>query len=131
MNVRTRFRSSTRDLMWLATAVVLALGWYMHWSSWDTQYDEFLKEHVEMLTEQGLAAKAGISEMKERAAEMTDLQRRYEEEVKNNAEFKADFDSRLKRAVENVRRIHAEQAEALARKKAQAEAAAASNGTND
>jgi hypothetical protein len=119
------------SLLWLATAVVIAVGWYMHWSSWHAQYDELFNAHVIMLKEQELDAKAGISEMMTRAAEITELQRRYEEEVKNNAEFKADFESILKRAVDNVRRINAEQAEALAKKKAQAEAAAADSGAND
>jgi len=110
MNVREWFTSSTRDFLWLAAAVAIAVGWYVHWLSWRTEFEAMFKEHVAMLKEQEQYANSAISEMKARAAEMTELQRRYEEEVKGNEEFRANFDFMLHRAVENVRRVHAEQA---------------------
>jgi hypothetical protein len=91
-----------------------------HYSDWQPRHAALLREHLAMQAEERDAANERQSEANRRTAEIADWKRKIDEEIRSNDEFEAEFDLRLKRAVDNVRRVHAEQAEALARKKGQA-----------
>jgi hypothetical protein len=111
------FHFTIRDVLWLTTIVALAAGWFVHWASSREQYDALHREHFQMLTKQGDATMASVNQMVTQMHERADLQRKYMDEKRTNMQYKVEFSKRLQQALNNARRMDAEQAKAQVSKK--------------